>query len=272
MILLVFLIVKGFISPIGSIVETNSINVFSSSLLEGYQTMDAIAALLFAGIITTSLRDKGYNSKEMPSMILKSSTVAVIGLAFIYGGLTYIGAQTVNLAPTDIGKTGLLILISKSILGNIGPVIIGLAMGLACLTTSIGLLTAGANFFEKISNGKLPFKVNAIVLSIVSLGLATLGVDNIVVLSVPILNVLYPVSITLIATTLLSKVLKNLNAIRLGVYTSLVFGILFAIPGINLSFIPLASIGFGWVIPTIISIAIGYTIFTTKDSKVPQVD
>ena len=106
MILLVFLIVKGFISPIGSIVETNSIEMlFSSSLLEGYQTMDAIAALLFAGIITTSLRDKGYNSKEMPSMILKSSTVAVIGLAFIYRGLTYIGAQTVNLAPTDIGKT-----------------------------------------------------------------------------------------------------------------------------------------------------------------------
>lgn len=272
MILLVFLIVKGFISPIGFIVETNSINVFSSSLLEGYQTMDAIAALLFAGIITTSLRDKGYNSKEMPSMILKSSTVAVIGLAFIYGGLTYIGAQTVNLAPTDIGKTGLLILISKSILGNIGPVIIGLAMGLACLTTSIGLLTAGANFFEKISNGKLPFKVNAIVLSIVSLGLATLGVDNIVVLSVPILNVLYPVSITLIATTLLSKVLKNLNAIKLGVYTSLVFGILFAIPGINLSFIPLASIGFGWVIPTIISIIVGYIIFNPKNSKVPQLD
>ena len=223
MILLVFLIVKGFISPIGSIVETNSINVFSSSLLEGYQTMDAIAALLFAGIITTSLRDKGYNSKEMPSMILKSSTVAVIGLAFIYGGLTYIGAQT-------------------------------------------------ANFFEKISNGKLPFKVNAIVLSIVSLGLATLGVDNIVVLSVPILNVLYPVSITLIATTLLSKVLKNLNAIKLGVYTSLVFGILFAIPGINLSFIPLASIGFGWVIPTIISIIVGYIIFNPKNSKVPQLD
>ncbi|MDU3349198.1 MAG: branched-chain amino acid transport system II carrier protein, partial [Clostridium sp.] len=184
----------------------------------------------------------------------------------------YIGAQTVNLAPTDIGKTGLLILISKNILGNIGPVIIGLAMGLACLTTSIGLLTAGANFFEKISNGKLPFKVNAIVLSIVSLGLATLGVDNIVVLSVPILNVLYPVSITLIATTLLSKVLKNLSAIKLGVYTSLVFGILFAIPGINLSFIPLASIGFGWVIPTIISIIVGYIIFNPKNSKVPQLD
>ncbi|MDZ4957414.1 hypothetical protein GNF51_16905, partial [Clostridium perfringens] len=85
--------------------------------------------------------------------------------------------------------------------------------------------------------------------SIISLVIATLFVDKIVVLSIPILNVLYPVSITLIATTLLSNLLKNIQAVRLGVYTSLVFGILFA-SGINLSFIPLADVGFGWVLPT----------------------
>ncbi|MDV4150002.1 branched-chain amino acid transport system II carrier protein [Clostridium sp. AL.422] len=258
MVLLFVLIAKGLFMPIGTINETNAINVFPNSLLEGYQTMDAIAALLFAGMITTSLKSKGYKGKEMPTMILKSSLIAVIGLAFVYGGLTYIGAQTVGLASSEIGKTGLLILISKNILGNIGPTLIGIAMGLACLTTSIGLITAGANFFEKTSNGKLSFKLNAIIISIISLGIATLGVDNIVVLSVPILNVLYPVSITLIATTLLSKYIKNIKAIRAGVYTSLVFGILFAIPGINLNFIPLADMGFGWVIPTLIAIICGY--------------
>ena len=206
----------------------------------------------------------------MPSMILKSSLISVLGLAFVYGGLTYIGAQTINLTSSEIGKTGLLLLISKNILGTIGPVIIGIAMGLACLTTSIGLLTAGANFFERISNGKLSFKVNAIVISIISLGIATLGVDSIVLLSVPILNVLYPVCITLIATTLLSKYIKNIKAIRAGVYTSLVFGLLFAIPSINLSFIPLADIGFGWVIPTIIAIICGYIIFTPRNNEEPQ--
>ncbi|MBD7916045.1 branched-chain amino acid transport system II carrier protein [Clostridium sp. Sa3CUN1] len=261
LILLVVLISKGLIMPIGDIADTNVTNVFPNSLLEGYQTMDAIAALLFAGIITTSLKSKGYKDKDMSKMILKSSLVAVVGLAFVYGGLTYIGAQTVNLATSDIGKTGLLILISKNILGSIGPVIIGLAMGLACLTTSIGLLTAGSNFFDKISNGKLPFKINAIVISVVSLFIATLGVDNIVVLSVPILNILYPVSITLIATALLANYINNIKAIRIGVYTSLLLGILLSIPGINLSFIPLYNIGFGWLIPTVISIIIGCLIF-----------
>lgn len=256
-ILLVILIVKGAFMPIGDIVGTNAVNVLSSSLLEGYQTMDTLAALLFAGIITNSLKDKGYTNNHMPSIILKSSLVAVIGLAFVYGGLTYIGAQTVNLTPNGIGKTELLILISNSILGFTGPIIIGISMGLACLTTSIGLLTAGSSFFEKASNGKLPYKFNAVIISIVSLAIANLGVDKIIALSVPILNVLYPASITLIATAILSKVLKNLNSVRFGVYTALVFGILFSIPGINLSFIPLANIGFGWVIPTVIAIIIG---------------
>ena len=259
--LLVILIVKGLVIPIGTITETNAINVFSTSLLEGYQTMDAIAALLFAGVITTSLKTKGYKDSEMSKMILKSSLVAVIGLAFVYGGLTYIGAQTSQLATDEIGKTGLLLLISRNILGSVGPVLIGIAMFLACLTTSIGLLSAGSSFFEKISNGRLPFKLNAIIISIISLFIGTLGVDSIIVLSAPILNILYPVCITLIITTLISKFLTNIKAVRLGVYTSLFFGILLAIPGINLNFIPLAEIGFGWLIPTIVSIALGHVIF-----------
>ncbi|MFU7516419.1 branched-chain amino acid transport system II carrier protein [Clostridium sp. HCS.1] len=267
MILLFILIVKGLVMPIGNVVETNAINVFPNSLLEGYQTMDAIAALLFAGMITSSLKSKGYKDKEMPTMIMKSSLVAILGLAFVYGGLTYIGAQTIGLASPEISKTSLLILISKSILGNMGPVIIGIAMGLACLTTSIGLITSGANFFERISKGKLSFKLNAILISIVSLGIATLGVDNIVVLSVPILNILYPVSITLIGTALLSKYINNNKAVKVGVYTSLVFGILFAIPGINLNFIPLAEFGFGWFIPTVLAIVFSYIIFTITDKE-----
>lgn len=260
MIILAIIIFKGIFFPIGEIVSTNTSSVLSKSLLEGYQTMDALAALLFAGIITTSLKAKGYKNKEMSPMLLKSSLVAVIGLAFVYGGLMYIGAQTVNLAPSDISKTGLLLLLSKTILGNFGTVVIGVAMGLACLTTSIGLLTAGSTFFEKISKGKLPYKFNAIFLAIISLGLACLGVDKIVVLSEPVLNILYPVAITLVLTTLLSKYLTNVKSVKLGVYTSLVFGIALAIPGLNLTMIPLASLGFGWVIPTILAIIIGYII------------
>lgn len=266
LILLIVLIIKGIISPIGEIVNTNASSVLSSSLIEGYQTMDALGALLFASIVTTSLKDKGYKGKEMPKMIFKSSLVAAVGLAFVYGGLTYIGAQTSGLVSQEISKTGLLLLISESVLGKIGPIIIGLAMGLACLSTSIGLVSVGASFFEKISKGKLSYNLNAIVITIISLAVATLGVDKIVALSGPVLNLLYPVSITIIVTTLISKYLKNMKAVRLGIYTSLGFSLLLLIPGLNLSFLPLANIGFGWVIPTVLAILIGLFIFKEKPS------
>ncbi|MDU2673152.1 MAG: branched-chain amino acid transport system II carrier protein [Clostridium sp.] len=266
LILLIVLIVKGIVSPIGEIVNTNASAVLSTSLIEGYQTMDALGALLFASIVTTSLKDKGYRGKEMPKMIFKSSLVAAIGLAFVYGGLMYIGAQTSGLVSQEIGKTGLLLLISESVLGKVGPAIIGLAMGLACLSTSIGLVSVGASFFEKISKGKLSYNLNAIVITIISLAVATLGVDKIVALSGPVLNLLYPVSITIIVTTLMSKYLKNIKAVRLGIYTSLVLSLLLLIPGLNLSFLPLADLGFGWVLPTVLAIVIGLFVFKEKIS------
>ena len=259
-VILVVTIVKGIFMPIGTMHETSTSGVFASSLLEGYQTMDAIAALLFAAVITSSIKNKGYEGKDMSKMLLRSSLVAVIGLAFVYGGLTFIGAHTSQIAPHNVSKTGLLVLISRNILGNVGPILIGVAMGLACLTTSIGLITAGSEFFENVSKGKLSYKFNAIAISIVSFAVALLGVDKIVIYSAPVLNLLYPVSITLIIYAFLQKHIK-IRAAQLGVLTSLIFSVLLLIPGLNLSFLPFASIGFGWVLPTAIAMIIGQIAF-----------
>lgn len=265
-VILTIIIVKGIVSPIGEISSTDANNILSMSLLEGYQTMDALGALLFAGVISSSIIQKGYKGKEANSILLKASLIAVIGLAFVYGGLTFIGAHTVNLVDSNISNTALLVFIARKILGTFGVALIGAAIGLACLTTSIGLLTAGSTFFEKVTNGKLSYKFNAIVISIMSYIIACQGVDNIVKLSVPILNVLYPVAITIIFVTLINKFLTNIIAIRIAVYVSLVFGLLFSFFGDSLSFMPLASVGFGWVIPTLIALIIGLFIKTNKTS------
>ena len=263
-IVLTIVIVKGIIDPIGELVPTGATNILSMSLLEGYQTMDALGALLFAGVITSSIVEKGYKGSEVKSVLLKASLIAVVGLAFVYGGLTFIGAHTVNLVDSGISNTALLVFIANKILGTFGLILIGTAIGLACLTTSIGLLTAGATFFEKVSNGKLSYKFNAIAISLMSYIIACQGVDKIVKLSVPILNVLYPVAITIIVVTLLNKFLTNIIAIRLAVYTSLVCGFLFSFFGDALSFMPLAGVGFGWVLPTVIALVIGLFIKTKK--------
>lgn len=266
LILLIVIIIKGILIPIGIVPNVETSDVFTNSLLEGYQTMDAIAALLFAAIITSSIKSKGYKKDEMSPMLIKSSVIAAIGLAFVYGGLMYIGAQTGTFVNEGISKTELLTLISRNVLGGMGPIVIGLSMGLACLSTSIGLITAGSDFFETITKGKLPYKFNAIVISVISFGVALLGVDRIVVYSAPILNLLYPVSITIMVTAFFTKFI-NIKAIRLAVYTSLVCSLLLLIPGLNLSFLPLSSRGFGWLVPTIAVLLIGAVVFRDKESK-----
>ena len=267
-VILTIVIVKGVIDPIGEMVPTGATNILSTSLLEGYQTMDALAALLFAGVITSSIVEKGYKGTEVKSVLLKASAIAVIGLAFVYGGLTFIGAHTVNLVDSGISNTSLLVFIANKILGTFGLVLIGAAIGLACLTTSIGLLPAGSTFFEKVTNGKLSYKVNAIVISLISYVIACQGVDKIVKLSVPILNILYPVAITIIVVTMLNKFITNIVAIRLAVYVSLVCGLLFSFFGTALNDLPLASVGFGWVIPTILALVIGLFIKPRKELNI----
>lgn len=264
LVLLAVIITKGVIFPIGEILDTGATDVFATSFTEGYQTMDALGGLLFATMISSSILTKGYSKKDVIPMTLKAGLVATVGLTFVYGGLMYLGAQTSSVFTGELTKANLLLFISNSVLGNAGSLIIGLAMALACLSTSIGLLSAGSDFFEKLTKGKLSYNVNAIIICLISIGIGSLGVDKIVVISGPILSLLYPVAITLIFTTLLNKYITNTKAVRLGVYTSLVFGILEIIPGINLSLIPLGNAGFAWLMPTIAAILIGYVIFPMK--------
>ena len=267
LVLLAVIIIKGVMFPIGEILSTDATDVFATSFTEGYQTMDALGGLLFATMISSSILSKGYTKKEVIPMTFKAGLVATIGLTFVYGGLMYLGAQTTGTFTGELTKSNLLLFISNSVLGNIGSIIIGLAMALACLSTSIGLLSAGSSFFEKLTKGRLSYNVNAIVISLISIGIGSLGVDKIVVISAPILNLLYPVAITLIFTTLFNKYITNDKAVRLSVYTSLVFGILEVIPSINLSFIPLGNAGFAWLVPTVLALLIGYIIFPVKKNS-----
>ena len=117
-------------------------------------------------------------------------------------------------------------------------------MALACLTTSIGLLSAGGSFFERVSNGKLPYKFNVLLMTVTSILVASMGLDKIISLSATLLGVIYPVTIVLI----LLNLFHNSILITLGNF----------IPGVEnlVSLLPLYSKGFGWVVPALVGFII----------------
>ncbi|MGL5245512.1 MAG: branched-chain amino acid transport system II carrier protein, partial [Sarcina sp.] len=175
LILILFtLVFKGVLHPISNLSTQIIPNALSSSLLEGYQTMDAIASIIFASVILGSIKAKGYKGKAIKKVTIKASLIAVSGLAIIYGGLTFLGARTGTLA-TDLTKSELLIYLSRNILGVIGTTAIGVSMALACLTTSIGLLSAGGSFFERISKGKCKYTFNVLAMTAISIFVANMG-------------------------------------------------------------------------------------------------
>lgn len=272
--LLSIIIIKGILSPIGPIINTNYNNVFSYSLLEGYQTMDAMASVIFASIIVSSVKSKGYkNLKEISSVTTSASIVAIVGLSFIYGGLLYLGSQTPTLYQWDISRTRLVSEIASNVLGNFGTLALSISVGLACLTTSIGLTSTGAKFFTKLFKGKISYTTNCIIIILVSMIIALKGVDDIVSLASPILQILYPVVIVLIVISLMGKFVKNNKIVATTCYTALVVSILSTIntlvPSIIfiekiLSIIPLSDLGFAWAIPTLIAFVISYLEFGNK--------
>ncbi|MDW8799607.1 branched-chain amino acid transport system II carrier protein [Clostridium sp. A1-XYC3] len=278
LVMLAIIIVKGIIDPIGPVVATDYKNVFSSSLLEGYQTMDAMASVIFASMILTSVRSKGYSTpKDVMMMTIKSAGVAVAGLAFVYGGLTYLGSQTSTLFPADIARTTLVTEIVKLDLGSIGSVILGLAVGLACLTTAIGLVSTGAEFFSKLTKGKVSYKVFAILISLVSGVIATQNVDKIVALAVPVLQILYPIVIVLIIMTLLGKKVKSDKIVAITTYVTLVVSVLDTINLLTankigfisgiVNAIPLAKAGFSWLIPAVAAFIIASVVVKSDSGK-----
>lgn len=205
LISLLIMIIVGMLNPIG---DTKNVDmalktIFSNSMLEGYNTMDTLAALAFTPIIVESIIKKGYKN-DLLKKTIEASLIAVIGLAFVYISLTFLGSSASKSIDTD-SRVTLLNFISSSILGNKGKFVLLLAIIMACFTTSIGLISSISNIFVEFSKNKLKYKPVAWVIAIVSLLLSVLGVESIVRLTGPFLQFVYPLAILLVFFNLIGK-------------------------------------------------------------------
>lgn len=277
LISLAILIIKGAVSPLGQMSDKVLIEggLFSRGIKEGYQTLDSLGAFVFASIIIASLVDKGYKEEKIKiKATIMAGVVAAVGMLLVYGGLAYLGATVSSNYGADIDSTALLVAITYRLMGNTGKILLAIMIALACLTTAIGVTSSCGLFFSRLSKNKFSYEKVVLTVCILSAIVSNFGVTQILSFALPILLVVYPGALTLVVLGLFNEKIKDDIVFRIAAATSLIFSFIVVVSGLlgnetipNLvAKLPLANLGFEWVVPVAISIVIGLML-SKKDSK-----
>lgn len=273
LIILAILVVKSFITPLGTPqapVDAYVSGPFFKGFVEGYLTMDTIAALVFGIIVISSIKGLGVaNKKNITKICIQAGLIAAAGLGLVYFALAYIGATSPNSVGIQENGGAILSGAAYHLFGSFGNVILGLAIIFACLTTSIGLVSSCAEYFSKLLP-RYSYKTIVIAFSIFSMIIANAGLTQLIQFSVPVLTFIYPLAIVMILLSFVHNWFKGYSLVYICAiiptgFISLIDALNTA--GLNvsgimdaLSFLPLSSQGIGWIVPAIAGAIVGYFI------------
>lgn len=253
-------------------------NPLVAGILQGYFTMDSIAALAFAIIVVSSFGAQGITEhKRVVKLTAVAAGVAGVFLLLVYVALGVMGTRMPDKESYADGAE-LLSAASTLSLGTVGDVVFSGVVLLACLTTAVGLIAASASFFAELVP-KISYRVWAIAFTLIGLVIANLGLEKILSLSGPIIGLIYPPAIALIAVTVFHLFVPRREipfTYRTAVYVALIFSTLDLLHELSLpmdglrsalSHIPLFSDGLGWLIPTAIAAAVAFIFDVSRGKK-----
>ena len=262
LIILAAIAFLGITGNIGTPVDKNITGVFAKGFVSGYQTMDALASVIFGVVIVKGLEGKGIvEEKEQRYFLSGSALIAAIGLGLIYFSLMYLGARVSGVG--SFSTTSAALYLAEITLGSAGKIAFGICVATACLTTSVGLVAIASDWFARFT--PISYKMWSVIICVFSGVMAIGGVDFIIKLSIPVLCILYPVTIILILLNVFG--VKHVLVYRTATYTTLVViileevfsKILHVTPVTNfLSKIPMYESGFVWVVPCLIGMAVAF--------------
>ena len=261
--------IAAIFNPLGEIVDTSTVyknGPFIEGLLQGYLALDGFAALIFAIVIINALKDQGVTERrEVMRYTILVGVIAVLLLCVAYGTLCYVGAQTSGMSLFANGEK-LLNYAVYQLFGWWGNFVLGIAMVLACLTTSIGLTTSFGDYFAQ-TFPKWSYKAIITVVVLFSWLVSNVGLTTLINTVLPVLVVLYPLVTVLVILSYFDRFWRG----RTEVYAfSMAFALCFSIfDGFKEAHIslwgvtefmmqlPLASLGIGWLIPAVVGFLIG---------------
>ena len=252
------IIIKGIVTPLGEIAALPQIaNAAVTGIKAGYQTMDALAALPFGIIVLQSVTAKGYDSGRKQFRVVGGAAVlAGVLLLCVYMGLAYLGATVSTQYTSDIGRAQLIMALVEALMGKVGVILFGVVVGLACVTTAIALTSSAAAYFAELCRGKVSYKVFVIAICVFSAVVSNLGLDRIVAVAAPVLDVIYPPTLVLIFISLLAPRLPD-RVSRGAAIGALLTSVLCTLNanGIHIPFmanLPLYDLGLSWLLPAVI--------------------
>ena len=162
-------------------------------VLDGYQTMDALAALNFRRGITLAEPSGGGITEE--SAVRRGTIRAGVHRGRdAAGGLRHAdphrGISGTAFPGSDTGAA-VLTALADGLFGRVGQVLLAAIFVIACFNTCVGLIASVGEYFHELLP-QLPYPAIAAFFALVSMLLANIGLADILSLSVPVLNAIYP--------------------------------------------------------------------------------
>jgi LIVCS family branched-chain amino acid:cation transporter len=236
---------------------------FTNGILEGYQTFDAIGAVVVGGVIIISINlrhtDASYEDKK--SLIRSAGWLAGLALFLIYLGLILSGALAHSVFDSDTSRTALLSGLAINSLGSVGNLFLSILVGIACFTTAVGIVTGTADFVKsRFNDSQTAYNITAVIGSVLGVLMGQFNVGYIIAVALPSLMFIYPITIILI----LLNVVPDKYGSPLVFKAVTIATILFSIPDFlgsisaiaptadTFSWIPLQEYSLGWVLPALI--------------------
>lgn len=237
--------------------------------------MDALASLAFGIVVVQVIRGLGVTEPDaVAGSTVRAGIFSCLLMAAIYVAVTVVGVQSRGLFETSENGGIALAQIAQHYLGSVGLLILAATVTLACLKTSVGLITSCAETFTGLFPKGPTYRVWAVIFSLVSLLFANFGLSSIIGYSVPVLMFLYPLAITLIALSLFGKFFAYDRAVFVWTTALTLTGALYdfaaALPAPLLAAcrldgvlamlretLPLAKLGLFWVLPALLGLVIG---------------
>ncbi|MDY5305281.1 branched-chain amino acid transport system II carrier protein [Fusobacterium gastrosuis] len=274
LLVLTFIIIKGVFFSEFNIMQIAYKSPFKKGFLEGYQTMDTLASIAYATIILKSIRmGRNLTNKQEFSFLLKSSIIAVLLLALVYGAFAYIGAGMHPILNIET-KTELLVKMTIYLLGEHGFILLAVCVAGACLTTAIGLVATVGDYFSNLTG--ISYTKIVTFTTILSYILSILGVEGIIKISVPILVLIYPVTMSLILLNIFRKFIRNDYAYKGTVIFTGIVGLIESLLTLGIDSdilkkiiekIPLSEYGLTFIVPGIVGFLLFYVIFKNKNQE-----